>query len=81
MQAPDEILLNQLGVDTIHPVILSAAKNPGSLFRTLRTAGILRCAQNDRVLDCPTDLGITGETARVILQLDGMKAGRLESDL
>jgi hypothetical protein len=30
-------------------VILSAAKNPGSLLQTLRTAEILRCAQNDSV--------------------------------
>jgi hypothetical protein len=78
MQALDEILPNRLGVETTHPVILSAAKNPGSLFRTLRTSGILRCAQNDRVLDCPTDLGIPSQTACAILQLDGTKAGRLE---
>ena len=81
MQAPDEIFPNRLRAATIHPVILSAAKNPGSLFRTLRTAGILRYAQNDRVLDCPTELAIPSQAARVILQLDGMKAGRLESDL
>ena len=81
MQAPDEILPNRLGAATIHPVILSVAKNPGSVFRALRTAGILRYAQNDRVLDCSTELAIPSQAARVILQLDGMKAGRLESDL
>jgi len=30
-------------------VILSAAKNPGSLFRALRSAELLRCAENDNV--------------------------------
>ncbi len=81
MQPPGEILLNRLGAETTHPVILSAAKNPGSLFRTLRTAGILRYAQNDRVLDCSTDSGIPSQTARVILQLDRVKARGLEFGL
>jgi len=33
------------------------------------------------ILDCPTDLGIPSQTARITLQLDGIKARRLEFHL